>query len=159
MTFKSLQSYPYIKAPRHPPSSPKIGTANPAPQVLVVIPDCNQRFLSLIYLNPSSNMANSNAPSSPPKASAKPKASSTKAHNGSSKSGNKSSHNHSSSSHIHSQSPHRTAESDERATVRRFIFDERDHRSLVVKEFDGHQQEARKKHEEVLRIVVGKRYG
>jgi hypothetical protein len=104
-------------------------------------------------------MANSNSPSSPPKSSTKPKASSTKAHNGSSKSGHKASPYHSSLPHEHSHSSHGAAQSDKGATVERFMHDERDHRSFAIKEFDEHQEEARRKHEEVLRVVVGKRYG
>jgi hypothetical protein len=95
-------------------------------------------------------MDNSNS-----KSSIKVKASSIKAQNGSSKSGHKTkSHSHSSSSHKHFHS----TQIDKGATVKRFILDERDHRSFAVKDFDAHQAEARRKHEEVLRDVVGMRY-
>ena len=94
--------------------------------------------------SPLRSMANSN----------NPKALSTKAHNGSSKCGHQSSHKHIHSSHSHSHS----SRSDKSAIVERFIHDERDHRSLAVKEYDAHQGAARRRHEEELRGVVGMQY-
>lgn len=39
-----------------------------------------------------------------------------------------------------------------------FMEDTRDHRSLTVKEFDNHQDEAKKRHKEELDKIVAKQY-
>ncbi|KAG4444400.1 hypothetical protein IFR05_000165 [Cadophora sp. M221] len=84
--------------------------------------------------------------------------SSTKAHSGSHKG---SASRTSSTSHKHkystpSSSTTKKMSSEER--VERFVQDERDHRSLVVEEFDNHQEAAKQSHGEKLKDVVEKEY-
>jgi hypothetical protein len=92
------------------------------------------------------------APKPTLKTSSKSKTFSTKAHNGSSKgSRSPAPHKNTHSSHHHVSQPTEKA-------VDRFMGDERDHRSYVVKEYDAHQKEAKQKHQEGLVDVVRKRY-
>jgi hypothetical protein len=94
-----------------------------------------------------------------------PSTSSKKAHNGSDK-GLKSSkrvHNDSSQgtslhslSHTHTHTHSQQWAQEE--LIERYVSDERDYRSYAVKEYDLCQEEARRKHDEGLREVMGKKY-
>jgi len=77
--------------------------------------------------------------------------SSTKAHNGSSRS---TSSRSSGSSHGKSHKNKHSHSSKE--GVERYVQDERDYKSYAVKDYDPCQGEARRKHSEMLRDVVGK---
>jgi hypothetical protein len=72
------------------------------------------------------------------------KASSTYAHNGSSKDNDQP-----------RSPPKDTTQKEGKEVVNRYIGSERDHRSFAVEEFDPHQEESRRRKEEVLRGVVG----
>ena len=73
--------------------------------------------------------------------------SSKKGHNGSARgSSNSHSHNH----------KHHSKEKDQ--LVDRFVRDERDYRSYAVTEYDPLQEEARRRRDERLKDVVGRRY-
>ena len=80
--------------------------------------------------------------------------SSTKAQSGSQKG---SSSHKSTSSHKHKYSSSSQKKSSEER-VERFIQDARDHKSLAVKEYDGHQEAAKQSHLESLKDVVRREY-
>lgn len=80
---------------------------------------------------------------------------SVKAQNGSSK-GRRYAHSPASRRHTHSTL--KSKESGQANVVERLVTYERDHRSYAVKEFDAHQEEARRRHQDELINVVGKGY-
>jgi hypothetical protein len=76
--------------------------------------------------------------------------SSKKGHNGSARG--------SSHSHSHKHKHHSKESEGKDKLVDRFVRDERDYRSYAVTEYDPLQEEARRRREERLRDVVGRRY-
>lgn len=83
--------------------------------------------------------------------------SSTKAHNGSAK-GSSSATSSTSKAHSYKHKHNSSKDQSGEETVERFVQDDRDHRSFAVAEYDVHQVDAKKRHAEKLKDVVGKKY-